>query len=55
MVQRPGAEPEFVVATRSGPRTVGNFEELLAALEMLGDPCDFPLAAWPGVTASLIA
>ena len=55
MVQRPGAEAEFVVATRSGPRTVGSFEELLAALDVVGEPCEFPLGDWPGVTASVIA
>ena len=55
MVQRPGAEAEFVVATRSGPRTVGSFEELLAALDVVGEPCEFPLGGWPGVTASVIA
>ena len=27
MVQRPGTEAEFVVATQFGPRTVGSFEE----------------------------
>jgi len=43
------------VATRFGPRTVGSFEELLAALHVIGEPCDFPLADWPGVHVSLIA
>jgi hypothetical protein len=55
MVQRPGAEAEFVVATQSGPRRVERFAELLAALDVAGEPCDFPLADWPGVTASVIA
>jgi hypothetical protein len=55
MVQRPGAPPEFVVATRFGPRTVGSFEELLAALDVIGEPRDFPLADWPGVTVAVIA
>lgn len=36
MVQRPGAEAEFVVATRFGPRQVRSFEELLAALDVVG-------------------
>jgi superfamily II DNA or RNA helicase len=55
MVQRPGAEAEFVVATQFGPRTVGSFEELLAALDVVGEPCEFPLANWPGVDVSVIA
>ena len=55
MVQRPGAEAEFVVAMRFGPRRVESFAELLAALDVAGEPCDFPLADWPGVTASVIA
>jgi hypothetical protein len=55
IVQRPGAEPEFVVATRFGPRTVASFEELLAALDVVGEPCEFPLADWPSVSVSLIA
>jgi hypothetical protein len=54
LVQRPGAELEFVVATRFGARTVGSFEELLAALDVVGEPCEFPLADWPGVMASVI-
>jgi hypothetical protein len=55
MVQRPGVEAEFVVATRFGPRRVRSFEELLAALDVVGEPCEFPLADWPGVMASVIA
>ena len=55
IVQRPGAATEFVVATRFGPRRVSTFEELLAALEAAGDPCEFPLADWPGVSVSVIA
>jgi superfamily II DNA or RNA helicase len=55
MVQRPDAEAEFVIATRFGPRTVGSFEELLASLDVVGEPCEFPLADWPGVAVSVIA
>jgi hypothetical protein len=55
MVQRPGAEAELVVATRFGPRTVGSFEELLAALDVVGEPSEFPYAEWPGVSVSVIA
>ena len=55
LVQRPRGGTEFVVATRFGPRTVANFEELLAALDAVGEPTDFPFTDWPGVTVSLIA
>jgi hypothetical protein len=55
LVQRPDAAAEFVVATQFGPRTVASFEELLAALDVVGEPCDFPLADWPGVAVSVIA
>jgi hypothetical protein len=55
MVQRPGAEAEFVVETRFGPRRVESFTELTAALDVVGEPCEFPFADWPGVTASVIA
>jgi hypothetical protein len=55
MLQRPGAEPEFVVATRFGPRTVGSFEELLAALDVCCEPSEFPYADWHGVTVSVVA
>ena len=54
MVQRPGAAAEFVVATRFGLRTVGSFEELLAALDVIGEPSEFPYADWPGVSVSVI-
>jgi hypothetical protein len=55
MVQRPGTQAEFVVATRFGPRTAGSFEELLAALDVVGEPSDFPYVDWPGVTVPVIA
>lgn len=55
IVQRPGAEAEFVVATRFGARQVSSFEELLAGLDVVGEPCEFPLADWPGVTVSVVA
>jgi hypothetical protein len=55
MLHRPGADVEFLVATQFGPRTVGSFEELLAALDVVGEPCEFPLADWPGVNVSVIA
>jgi hypothetical protein len=41
--------------TRFGPRTLWNFEELLAALDAVGEPTDFPFTDWPGVTVSVIA
>jgi hypothetical protein len=47
VVQRPGAESEFIVSTRFGPRQVVNLEELLAALDVVGQPCEFPFADWP--------
>src|SRR5260370_6424517 len=40
---------------RAGPRTVGSFDGLLAALDVVGELCDFPLVDWPGVTVSVIA
>ena len=52
IVQRPGVEAEFVVATRFGPRTVGTVEALLAALDVVGEPSEFPYADWPGVAVS---
>ena len=55
MVHRPSAEVELVVATRFGPRTVGSFEELLAALDVVGEPSEFPYADWPGVTVVVVA
>lgn len=55
IVQRTGAEAEFVIATRFGARQVSNFEELLTALDVVGEPCEFPLADWPGVTVSVVA
>jgi SNF2 family DNA or RNA helicase len=55
LVQQPGAKAEFVVATRFGPRTVASFEELLAALDAVGEPTGFPFTDWPGVTVSVIA
>jgi superfamily II DNA or RNA helicase len=54
IVQRPDVAPEFVLATRFGLRTVSNFEELLAALAVVGEPCDFRLTDWPGMTVSVI-
>src|ERR1019366_6989598 len=34
---------------------VGSFEELLAALDVIGEPSEFPYADWPDVRASVIA
>jgi len=42
-------------AIKFGARTVACFEELLAALDILGEPCDFPLDDWPDVAVSVIA
>ena len=55
MVQRSGTAGEFVVATQFGARTVASFEELLAALDVVGEAREFPMADWPGVTISVIA
>ena len=55
VVQRPDAHAEFVVTTRFGARTVASFEELLAALDIVGEPSEFPLAYWPDVKASVVA
>jgi hypothetical protein len=55
IVQRPGTQSEFVVATRFGPRTVASFEELLAALDVVREPSEFPYTDWPGVMAPVIA
>jgi len=55
MVQRLGADAELVVATRFGARIVASFEELLAALDVIGEPIAFPYTDWPGVTVSAIA
>ena len=49
-----GGGLEFVVATRSGLQRVKTFDELLTALDTVGDPTDFPLADWPGVTVSTV-
>jgi hypothetical protein len=54
-VRRPDESVEFVVATRFGPRQVTCFEELVAALDVIGEPCEFPFAEWPGVTVSVVA
>ena len=55
VVQRSAAKVEFVVATRFGPRQVASLEELFAALDVVGEPCEFPYADWPGVSVSAIA
>ncbi len=55
IVQRPGAEAEFVLATRFGPRSVASFGELLAAMDLVGEPTEFPFADWPGAPLSVIA
>jgi hypothetical protein len=55
LVQRPGADADFVVATRFGPCTVSRFADLVASLDLVGEPCEFPYADWPGVTVSVVA
>lgn len=36
-------------------RAVVTFAELLAALDVVREPCDFALADWPAVVVSVIA
>ena len=55
LLRRAGGGLEFVVATRSGLLRVETFDELLAALDAISPPIDFPFADWPGMTASIIA
>jgi hypothetical protein len=55
LVQRESGGVEFVVATRFGLQRVETLGELLAAMNVIGAPADFPLADWPGVTVSTIA
>jgi hypothetical protein len=45
------------IATRFGLRRVDTFGEgeLVAAVDAIGSPTDFPLSDWPGVTVSTIA
>jgi hypothetical protein len=40
---------------RLKPGISRSFEELLAALDVVGEPSEFPYADWPGVTVSVIA
>jgi superfamily II DNA or RNA helicase len=54
IVQRPDAAEEFVVATRFGLRQVACFEELVAALDVVGEPCEFAYGEWPGVKVTLV-
>jgi hypothetical protein len=55
LLKRTSGGLEFVVATRFGLRRVETLSELLAAMDVIGTPTDFPLADWPGLTVSLIA
>jgi len=55
LLRRSGGGLEFVVATRFGIRRVETLGALLAALDAVGTPAEFPLAAWPGMTVSVIA
>lgn len=55
LLRRTGGDLEFVVATRFGLRRAETFDELLATMDTIGPPTDFPLADWPGVTVSVIA
>ncbi len=55
LVRRENGGEEFVVATKFGLQRVQTLNELLNALDSVGAPTSFPLAAWPGVSVSLIA
>lgn len=55
LLRRSTGGREFVVATRFGLRRVETFEDLLAALDTIGPPTDFPFGDWPGMTVSVIA
>jgi hypothetical protein len=55
LLHRAGGGLEFVVATRFGQRRVETFGELIAALNVVGAPTEFPLAEWPGMSVLLIA
>jgi hypothetical protein len=55
LLRRRGGGLEFVVVTRFGLRRVETFGELLAAMDIIGAPAEFPLADWPGVTVAPVA
>ncbi|MEX2261723.1 MAG: hypothetical protein WD696_07215 [Bryobacteraceae bacterium] len=55
LLRRAGGDAEFVIATQFGLRRVETLPELLAALDAIGAPTDFPLGDWPGITLFVIA
>lgn len=55
LLRRSGENLEFVIATRFGIQRVATFAELLAAIDAIGEPTNFPLADWPGVTVFPVA
>ena len=55
VVKSPDGSLDFVVATRFGPQRVNTFAELMAAVDAVDAPTDFPLTDWPGVSAFAIA
>jgi hypothetical protein len=55
LLQRMSGGREFVVATRFGLRRLETFSELLAALDAMNAPTDFPLADWPGMIVLTVA
>jgi superfamily II DNA or RNA helicase len=46
---------DYVVATRFGLRRIETFNDLLVALDTVGEPIVFPLSDWPGVTVIPVA
>lgn len=55
LLRREGGGEEFVVATRFGLQRIQTVSDLLAALDAVGMPTEFPLSDWPGVSVSVIA
>ena len=55
LLRRASGGLQFVVATRFGPQRVQTLGELLAALDAVGVPPEFPLADWSGMTVSVVA
>jgi SNF2 family DNA or RNA helicase len=55
LAEYPEGKARFVVATRFGPRQVNTLVELLAAMDAVGEPCEFPFADWPGVQTRVVS
>jgi hypothetical protein len=55
LLKRETGGDEFVVATKFGLRRVQTLNEVLNALDSVGQPTEFPYTEWPGATVFLIA